>query len=427
MPSPLSPSRSWVEDGNEDDAGSRWRCCRYLPHLSWWSWSFIVLLKVIAATILFHSPADAVLLPGFFLAPLLVLYLCYWRPLRREIPLDLVIKAFAFGFAPGVVLVMMAETALAGVFFLLCFHEQIPGWYKAVSSRVPHAKAPHRGRGLGGGLLDGLGAGGMLGPVINVNEDTLSTPRGGATEDEDPLKELEDAYGLTVARTPGFYLFLLLLSYLVAAGVEESLKYCAPQRLRACRNSPSPYVYLVAALACALGFATAENIGYTFGSAGDANTSDLAARAGTAYSRAVVAIAAHGICGALVGLGLTRRHVLGERRSYLQVLLPSVAVHGTFDAQQMLIIFLITGETAQTATVLVLNTLVLVLAAIFLHHSLKGLRLDRFRSEPVARSLDEAEGGVEMQEGSDSPHCGPDDSEYMYEDGQALLRHAQGT
>jgi len=45
---------------------------------------------------------------------------------------------------------------------------------------------------------------------------------------------------------------------------EETLKYMTPLRFRACKHSACPYVYLVCAVACALGFSTVENIGYTF-------------------------------------------------------------------------------------------------------------------------------------------------------------------
>ena len=45
---------------------------------------------------------------------------------------------------------------------------------------------------------------------------------------------------------------------------EETLKYVTPLRFRACKHSACPYVYLVCAVACALGFSTVENIGYTF-------------------------------------------------------------------------------------------------------------------------------------------------------------------
>ena len=70
---------------------------------------------------------------------------------------------------------------------------------------------------------------------------------------------------------------------------------------------------MVCCLSTALGFSTSENIGYTLQARpGTGVVQGLSDRAFTAYSRAVVAIAAHGVCGGLVGAGLTDKHVLGE-------------------------------------------------------------------------------------------------------------------
>jgi len=75
----------------------------------------------------------------------------------------------------------------------------------------------------------------------------------------------------------------------------------------------SHYIYMVCCLSTALGFSTSENIGYTLQARpGTGVVQGLSDRAFTAYSRAVVAIAAHGVCGGLVGAGLTDKHVLGE-------------------------------------------------------------------------------------------------------------------
>lgn len=216
-----------------------------------------------AVALLARQPSDALLLPGFFVAPLLVLYLSYWRHLRHDIPLDLVIKTFAFGFGPGALVVMVIETILAGIFFLFCFHEQIPGWYEAITARVEASKGLHLGgTGESNGLFSGGSGGGMLGPVVNMPGVVQNSPQLEAIDqDGGPLETLQAQFGVLVVRTPGLYIFLLLMSYVIAAGTEESLKYCVPLRFRACRHSPSPHIYLVTALAAALGFATIENIG----------------------------------------------------------------------------------------------------------------------------------------------------------------------
>jgi hypothetical protein len=126
------------------------------------SWVFLVFLGFVSLSIVSRNIEDAALLPGFYIAPVLVLYASYWRKLRNEIPLDLVIKNFACGFVPvganppykrgqghsslslvctattsglcvtpfalqGAIIVMIVELILTVAFFFLCFSDQIPG------------------------------------------------------------------------------------------------------------------------------------------------------------------------------------------------------------------------------------------------------------------------------------------------------------
>lgn len=293
---------------------------------------------------------------------------------------------------------MLVELILSGVFFLVCFNEQLGGWFTS---------ATHDS----GGSLRWEGA------VLTASRMRLRTWQspvtvpggirrmGAAAQDggspQDPLEVLSKLYGVTIVRTPGLYLFIFLLAYVVAAGTEETLKYVAPLRFRACRHSACPYVYLVCATACALGFSTVENIGYTLQAAGpeprapnsDAQaaalnvtslaaaasaangSNDFTARAYTAYSRAVVAIAAHGIFGGIVGLGLTKKHVLGRPLHAWQMLLPSVLAHGTFDVQQMLLALEVWDEETQGLLIVGLDALLLLAAAIYLWRQIVGLPL----------------------------------------------------
>jgi hypothetical protein len=47
---------------------------------------------------------------------------------HAQIPLDLVVGNFAFGFLPGSILVMIVELIMSGIFFLVCFHDQLGDW-----------------------------------------------------------------------------------------------------------------------------------------------------------------------------------------------------------------------------------------------------------------------------------------------------------
>jgi RsiW-degrading membrane proteinase PrsW (M82 family) len=353
------------------------------------SWCFLVFVLVIAVSIVMHNPKDAALLPGFFLAPMLVLYVVWYRRLRRQIPVNLVLQNFAFGFLPGACIVMVVELLLSAIFFLICFNDQLGGWFNSVThdggGSLRSLASPSGGWGSALAVVASMcfrAPGARWAPLhrpgmaavaaVSARHTTAGRgaaasggghPHGGpgsaaAREDVeeaakavDPIAVLSKMYGISIQRTPGLYLFVFLLAFVVAAGTEETLKYLTPLRFRACKHSSCPYVYLVCAVACALGFSTVENIGYTFQASGGGGNNgstavtwtpapnahmstptgaggletpvgshagageedvalDFTARAYTAYSRAVVAIAAHSLFGALVGLGLTKRQII---------------------------------------------------------------------------------------------------------------------
>ena len=121
------------------------------------------------------------------------------------------------------------------------------------------------------------------------------------------------------------------------------------------------------------------------------------ARAYTAYSRAVVAIAAHALFGGLVGLGLTKRHVLAAPLRYHHILLPSVLAHGTFDFQQMLLAIEVWDEQTQSILVIILDAVLLLFAAVYLLRQVATLSL-RFDacvfSVPLVRGVGSGEGAA---------------------------------
>lgn len=332
---------------------------------------------------------------------------------------------------------MVVELILSGVFFIICFNEQLGGWFSAATQdggsqrSLPTGKAEWMSALVAASAmrLGGWRLPRMRGQAPDValpstsNDPGVQLAYSGRTRrqqstpsasqgPQDPLEVINQLYGISIVRTPGLYLFLFLLTFVVAAGTEETLKYMTPLRFRACRHSACPYVYLVCATACALGFSTVENMGYTLqassggpgpppprqpepvgplapstassavhlgtsseGGASGGEDLDLAARAYTAYSRAVVAVAAHALFGALVGLGLTKKHVLGQPLQAWQILLPSVLAHGTFDLQQMLLVLLVWDEEMQTVLTVLLDGLVLLAAALYLWRQLARLPL----------------------------------------------------
>lgn len=89
---PAAAAKSWADEEEEEPRGARCSCS--CGQLSCLSWGFLAFLIALSAAIVAHNPRDALLLPGFFLAPLLVLWLVWGRKLRQEIPMDLVLQSF---------------------------------------------------------------------------------------------------------------------------------------------------------------------------------------------------------------------------------------------------------------------------------------------------------------------------------------------
>jgi hypothetical protein len=94
-------------------------------NLSLASWLFLLFLGGISIYLVVRNPSDILLLPGFFLPPILVLYIFYFRRLRQEISLDVVVANFACGFLPGAIVVVIVEALLALSLFLFFFSDQL--------------------------------------------------------------------------------------------------------------------------------------------------------------------------------------------------------------------------------------------------------------------------------------------------------------
>ena len=139
-------------------------------------------------------------------------------------------------------------------------------------------------------------------------------------------------------------------------------------------------------------------------SSGGEGVEDLTARAYTAYSRAVVAVAAHGVFGGLVGLGLTKKHVLGQPLRSWQILLPSVLMHGTFDFQQMLLALEVWDEKTQTVLIVVLDALLLLAAFVYLWRQVARLPLGGQASVPLVGGQDRGQDALGAAETPDADH-----------------------
>jgi len=124
---------------------------------------------------------------------------------------------------------------------------------------------------------------------------------------------------------------LFTMAFVIAAGVEETMKHFA---VRCCpfpaplRDPQAVLVYLMTA---ALGFATSENIEYVFGTNRSPlpGTSILVGELFVLLIRICMPI--HVICSVLQATNLSKRLMGDETMNLFRILLPAVLLHGSFD------------------------------------------------------------------------------------------------
>lgn len=199
---------------------------------------------------------------------------------------DTLVKMFFLGLIPGVIFASSLELLLTVPIGMLCFWDQIP----EIVERMQGS--------------DGV--------------ETVSS-----------LSDLPLKHNL------GFYIFLVLESYLVAALVEESVK----SALATCSRSPydvtqpsdmtfnnnkNPVATLAYFVAAGCGFAVMENLGYSSAVHG------LGSQSLIAGVRSFISLPLHCLCAALTAVGLIGRDMNGSG-TWKKILLPAVLVHGTFD------------------------------------------------------------------------------------------------
>jgi len=175
-------------------------------------------------------------------------------------------------------------------------------------------------------------------------------------------------------KTFGFYAFLFLLSFVVAALTEETLKYYLIRRVRTYRPEFADWKgYLYFGVAAGLGFSTIENIGYVIQTGfaeGDVLTKLIAILI-VSLERMAVSTPLHLMVAYIQALGFIDKNVLNRPKNYFTIILPAVTFHGAFD----FFLFLIqTSEWADWQKMLgsfLVSVATLVLLATFIFYRRK--------------------------------------------------------
>ncbi len=140
------------------------------------------------------------------------------------------------------------------------------------------------------------------------------------------------AFGFGIAMPPSTMIEVLVVSFVLAALVEEIFKWLVLE-LYPGRHSAfdEPYDGIVYGVAASLGFALAENVLYVVG----AGLENFAAGATVALARAFLAVPMHASCGAVLGvcIGVARFRPteLGRVGWRVLGLLGAIGLHGVYD------------------------------------------------------------------------------------------------
>jgi Cys-rich protein (TIGR01571 family) len=311
-----------------------------------------------------------------FVQPLAILYFVYWRSRRQYALLDFVIKTFAVGFWFTTFQSVVLESILQVLLFiimtpLMTYGEKTdpnspgpPPLPNEHNHDVAAAATAATWQGNKGTLAkfvfqlmngyvsvsNGYGSDAYTGyDNMYPNDAPSSSPSTDDLTDTEHQKHLMRTHFIIVLIT------LFIMAYVVAAGVEETMKHFIVRCCQFPGPLRDPHAVLVYLMAGALGFATCENIEYVFGqkSSPFPGTTMFEGELLLLLMRVLMPI--HVICSVLQAANLSKviigeqhmslfqvsidlvYHIQGFTRltyvcdGILQILAPALLLHGTFD------------------------------------------------------------------------------------------------
>lgn len=304
------------------DGGTFWSHVKALSQTSKIIMSLCGLVAVITLIALASARKGAhiVILLLAFLQPFLLLYFVYWRNRRQYASLDMVVKLFAVGFWFTTFQSVIIEEILSYFLFLI-FGSVVFGLDNAGNDGDDEPS------NVTSGMLKLLSArhftatfywGNSVDQSLQVEDSEIS---------EDAFRQSVRSHILIAT------IAMLCMAYIIAAGVEETMKHFI---VRCCRfPSPlkDPHTILVYLMAGALGFATSENIEYVFGVAGSRMPGQSVFVTELIILLIRVLMPIHVICSVLQASRLSKALLdrVHGRFSLIWILTPAILLHGTFD------------------------------------------------------------------------------------------------
>jgi RsiW-degrading membrane proteinase PrsW (M82 family) len=341
--------------------------------------TWCLLFTVMLLVMLFSRPLNTLVLLLIFAQPAVVLYLFYWRTRRQHVSLDVVVKLFSVGFFMSTtqavffesVLELLLGLAVAIVLPILTGGEAPPGGAAGTAGAAVHGLSRAFLQGMArakSSLQGGLAAYALaafqlaLAPDAHASSDSFGAHglsqgvavTNGDEQQQQEQEEEEEQRALMRRFFPLVIAYCLVMAFVIAAGVEETMKHFAA---RCCRftgagegagipRGSSPQAVLVCLLTAALGFATAENLEYVFGLQASVSGRGHGALALLLGELAVLALRllmpVHLICAVLqaanlsqvlldINIGLGIGVGVAASMSLPRLLLSAIALHGAFD------------------------------------------------------------------------------------------------
>ena len=188
---------------------------------------------------------------------------------------------------------------------------------------------------------------------------------------------------------------LFLMAFVVAAGVEETMKHFVVRCCAFPTSLKQPYEVLVYLVAGALGFATAENIEYVFGTRASPipGTSLFVGEILILLIRVLMPI--HVICAVLQAVNLSKVLMGSVHSNLFMILLPALMLHGLFDFQLFLMgaieyAFDLNSIWLDICS-MVFSLLLTIAAAVYAYRSFKSVMSNFEQGFGVLPSADEAD------------------------------------
>ena len=298
-----------------------------------------VLLFLLCITVLaMQKKGDSIfVLLLVFLQPILILYYFYWKPLRTTVALDYIIKLFAVGFFVTTFQAIVFEEIIQ-ILCLVIGAAFIPDALK--DDDVVDAPDSEGSAGVNGqyatSFLSSLlktqltATWDYVAPVLipggdKHQESSSDIDTNPNNTDIDVRNIINNNWGVVILAS-------FVMAYVIAAGVEETMKHFIVRCQQFGGPLRSPYVITIFMVSGALGFATAENLSYVFSTRESPipGTGILVGEITVLFLRVLMPI--HLICAVFQGSNLTKI-VMGQapEMTLFKLLLPGLFLHGTFD------------------------------------------------------------------------------------------------